>query len=90
MQVLPLLFILWGIVVACLLSLLIFKATCCNCEQARAVPSDSEAEKLRKAKILARSRRVYPYVLALRNLSALVTAGLVGAASWAAVERLIR
>lgn len=89
MQVLPMLLIIWGAVITCMVCLLVFKVTCCDCENARAVPNESEAEKFRKAKILARSRRVHPYILAFRNLSGLVTVGLVGAASWAAVETLI-
>ncbi len=89
MKVLPMLLVLWGVVITCMVGLLVYKVTCCDCKNARAVPNESEAEKLRKAKILARSRRVYPYILAFRNMSALVTAGLVGAASWAAVETLI-
>ena len=89
MEVLPIMLVLWAVVITCMVSLLVFKATCCDCEKARSVPNEPETEKLRKAKIMDRSRRVYPFIRAVGSLSALVTLGLVGVASWAAVEHLI-
>lgn len=91
MALLPTLFVFWGIVMTCMIALVVFNLAFCRCNQDPSQPNyQSDCEKQKREKILRRARLLNPYVRSFGTISALMTLGLAGIASWAAVEKLIQ
>jgi hypothetical protein len=89
MEYLPILFIAWGVVVACLLALLAYNATITRDEEDQLFLADSnEIEHRHQDEILLKVKKVRPYIRVFGSLSALMTLGLAGIFGWDAWLRL--